>query len=70
MRFIADQMQVLVAKPKQTFEAPQPLVFIPDLKSRQGQRLTREKLFDLLEMIPVDMIIAKRVIISGPQPRR
>src|SRR5205085_7809649 len=49
------------AEGEQSFQSSQHPVLIPDFESRQRQRLAREKLLDLREMILVDVQVAERV---------
>ena len=52
---------MLVAECEQTFEAAQGSGVVEYFESRQRQRLAREKLFDLRQMISVDVQIAEGV---------
>src|SRR2546423_5306703 len=61
VRLVADEVEVLEAEGEQSFQSSQHPVLIPDFESRQRQRLAREKLLDLREMILVDVQVAERV---------
>ena len=61
VRLVAGEVEVFVAEGEQAFEATKRAVFVAYLKARQWQGLAREELFDLREVVLVDVQVAEGV---------
>src|SRR6185295_9809824 len=55
------QVQVFVFRPQQPFQSAQRLIRIDYFKFGQRQRLASQQLFHLVQVIPVNMTVAKSV---------